>query len=274
LGSITDFLEDELLDHVFNGNAFTPAATLYLCLCTADPTDAATGASMNECANSGNYQRTAISFAAASSRRVTQNGGVTFPTATGSWGTVSHWAIASTQTYGSGNVYAHGTLAFSRSVATGNTPTIADGEVYVEFTAGDTSSYLAHALLDLAFRNQAYSVPNTWVAICLAEVQDTDSGSLITEPSGGAYERVRIYTSGCGAPYVRWSAVTSGRVENDAAVVFPTATTDWGTITSVAVVDDDYAGEILAYDNDMTDQDVYSTETPQFNYAELDVTLD
>lgn len=38
MGSLTNYLELELLDHVLNNAAYTPAATLYLALATADPT--------------------------------------------------------------------------------------------------------------------------------------------------------------------------------------------------------------------------------------------
>jgi hypothetical protein len=82
MGSLSNFAELELLDHVFNA-AYSPPAAVYLALCTADPTDAGTGASMNEVANTGSYARTAITFGAASARRITQNALVTFPQATG-----------------------------------------------------------------------------------------------------------------------------------------------------------------------------------------------
>src|SRR3990167_7674776 len=102
MGSLTDFSELELLDHVLNV-AYTPPATVYLALATADPTDAATGAAMNEVPNSGSYARVAISFGAAASRRVTQDALVTFAQATGAWGTVTHWVVVDSGTYGAGN---------------------------------------------------------------------------------------------------------------------------------------------------------------------------
>jgi hypothetical protein len=64
MGSLTNFLENELLDHVLNNAAYTPAATLYLALATGDPGEAATGASMSEVPNSGNYSRKAITVGA------------------------------------------------------------------------------------------------------------------------------------------------------------------------------------------------------------------
>ena len=89
MGKISTFLANELLDHVFNA-AYTPAAAVYLGLSTANPTDDGSGLAEP----SGNaYARQAITLGAASARRVTQSGTVTFPQATGAWGTISHWAI-------------------------------------------------------------------------------------------------------------------------------------------------------------------------------------
>src|SRR5438105_15425163 len=127
MGSLSNYGENALLKHLTTEAAYSPATTLYLALATADPTDAATGASMNEVANSGSYARTAIAFGAAASRRITQNAAVTYPTASGSWGTVSHWAIVDSNTYGSGNVLAYGSFAVAKSIVSGNTPTVASG---------------------------------------------------------------------------------------------------------------------------------------------------
>jgi hypothetical protein len=92
MGNLSDFAELESLDHIFNA-ADTPAANICICFCTGDPTDAATDASMSEVANAGAYQRRAITFGAAATRRVTQNAEVAFPQATTAWGTVTHWTI-------------------------------------------------------------------------------------------------------------------------------------------------------------------------------------
>jgi hypothetical protein len=84
MGSLTNFAENELLDHVFNA-AYTPPSTVYVALCTSDPGETATDLSGVECANANNYAREAITFAAASSRSVQQSGAVTFNQASGSW---------------------------------------------------------------------------------------------------------------------------------------------------------------------------------------------
>ena len=108
MGSLSDYAELELLDHVFNA-AYSPVETVYLCLCTADPTDAGTGASMNEYPDTQGYARTAIAFGAAAARRITQNADVSFPIATGEYTSpITHWAICDSGVHGAGNMLAHG----------------------------------------------------------------------------------------------------------------------------------------------------------------------
>jgi hypothetical protein len=54
----------------------------------------------------------------------TQNGTtITFPQATGSWGTVAGFLIGSSATPGSGSVYFYGVLNAAQLISTGNTPT-------------------------------------------------------------------------------------------------------------------------------------------------------
>src|SRR5690242_4060466 len=115
MGSLSNYGETALVKHIVRETAYSPAATLYLALCTADPGEAATGASMNEIANSNGYARTAITFGAVASRRVTQNATVTFPAATGGQGTATHWAVVDSATHGAGNVLAYGALTNSKT---------------------------------------------------------------------------------------------------------------------------------------------------------------
>lgn len=270
MGSLSDFSENELLDHVANA-AYTAPTAIYLALCTADPTDAATGASMNEVANTGNYARTAITFGAAASRRVTQNAAVTFPQLNGSLGTVTHWTIVDSATYGAGNVLAHGAFSEAKSLVSGNTPSVASGQVYVEFLANEISTFLAHALLNLMFRNVAYSKPATYVALVTVAVTDTDTGSTITEPSGGAYARVQVNINGGASP--AWDLAAAGVVDNANAIAMPTATAPWGTIVGVAIVDAATAGNVLMYDNAMADQAVGTSDDVSFPAGDLDLVM-
>lgn len=264
MGSISDYLENELLDHVFNA-AYTPASTIYLALHTADPADDGSGAE----ANYTSYARTSVSFGAAASRRVTQSGTVTFPASTGGSNTVTHWGVWDASS--SGNLLAHGAFGTSKSIVSGNTPSVASAEVYVEYTAAEISDYLSNSLLDFAFRNQAFSAPATYVGLVTATVADNNTGSTITEVSGGSYGRVQVNVNGGSSP--TWDLAASGIVDNTHDVAFAEATASWGTVVAVVICDAASAGNLLFYDNAMTDQAVGSGDTVTFPAGDLDVVM-
>lgn len=270
MGSLTNYAENALTEHLFTETAYSPAATIYLALATGDPGETATGASMNECANSGAYARKAITFGAASSRRVTQSGTVTFDEATGSWGTVSHWAIVDSGTHGAGNVLAYGAFAVSKSVVSGNTPSVASSEVYVEITASTgLSNYAANGFLDRMFRNQAFTVSATYLGLTTATISDSSTPGTITEVSGNNYSRKQVNTAGGASP--AWEAAGSGNsTQNANAITFATPSGSWGTITSAFVADASTSGNILMYDNGITDQAVGSGDTVQYAAGAFD----
>ena len=83
--SFTNFLETEILDHVFGGNAYTAPSNLYLGLYTATPSDTGGG---TELSGSG-YARLAMAMSV-SGNLATNSAAEEFATATGSWGTVTH----------------------------------------------------------------------------------------------------------------------------------------------------------------------------------------
>ena len=133
MGSASNFAENELLDHIMGVGSYT-MPTVYIALCTADPTDAGTGASMNEVADSNAYARLAVAAdfgTAAASGTISNDGAIEFVTATGSWGTVTHWALLDSGTHGAGNMLIHGALGTSKTVGVGDTVTFAIGNLDV-----------------------------------------------------------------------------------------------------------------------------------------------
>ena len=279
MGSLSDYSENELLDHVFNA-AYTASSTIYLALCTADPTDAATGASMNETANSNAYARTAIVFGAAASRRVTQSGDVSFPEATGTYGAaITHWAIVDSATYGAGNVLAHGAFNSSFTPVSGNTVTVPSTSVYVEIqaTSGGAgySDYTVHNWLDLMFRNQAFTKPSTYVGLSNTTLNDQDvTDADFTEVAGTGYARVQVNINGGASP--TWDLSSGGAISNTHLVTFPTVGAgNWTQLVSAVVVDSaSGACNILCYDNDnVIDQTPQQNDVVRFPVGDLDLTL-
>jgi len=124
-GNITDFLENELLDHTLKvGSAYGQPSYCKLALFTADPTD--TGNVAAE-VSGGAYARVNVVFTAASGGSTSNDADVTFPQATADWGTVTHIAIMDATT--GGNMLWHGALTASKTVASGDTFKIPTGDL-------------------------------------------------------------------------------------------------------------------------------------------------
>lgn len=127
--SATNFLEDEILDHILGEGArnFTPSTTLYIGLFTA-VADGEAG-TVTEVSGNG-YARTAVSFAAASGGSAASSGDVTFPAASGgAWGTITHIGIYSAST--AGDLYFVGSLSASKQVDDGDVFQITSGSLTV-----------------------------------------------------------------------------------------------------------------------------------------------
>ena len=277
MGSITDVLENALLNHICN-TAYTAAASVFVALCTADPTDTATTLAGIEVANSNAYARTAITFSAAASRQVIQSGAVTFPQATGAWGTITHWAIVTSGTHAAGTTLAHGSFTSSFAPVNGNTPTIPTTEIKVQFTASSGAGfgdYTVHKWLDLAFRNQAFPKPATYVGLSTgAALTDTVVAVAgLTEVTGTSYARVQVNINGGASP--TWTVAAAGAIENVQAITFPTPGGTWTQITSMFLVDSaSGAGNVLGFDSsNVTDQVAQSGDTVQFAATALDLSL-
>lgn len=125
MGSFSNYLENKLLDHVFKTASYTVPTNIYIALSTADPTDS--GGSIAEPVGN-NYARTVMnSWDAASGGAIANTSQITFPTASGSWGTISHFAIFDASS--AGNMLAHGSLTVSKAVTSGDTPRFNAGEI-------------------------------------------------------------------------------------------------------------------------------------------------
>lgn len=122
---MSDYLELKFLDH-FTGTASTSApSAVYLGLSTASLADDASGTELS----GNNYTRKAITFASASGGSIASNSAVEFNSATGSWGTVSHWGIWDASS--SGNLLFHGAFTASKAIASGDILKVASGSLTI-----------------------------------------------------------------------------------------------------------------------------------------------
>jgi hypothetical protein len=114
MGSFADFLEDEILDHVFGAATFSAAASLFIGLSTTTITDA--GGNITEPVGNG------YSLAGLVENDIT----FTFPEASGSWGVIIDFFISDLAT--GGNIYLYGTLDVSKTIDAGDTARFDPGD--------------------------------------------------------------------------------------------------------------------------------------------------
>jgi len=128
MATFTDYLENELLDHVTGKGSYT-MPTVYVALFTANPTDAGGGTE----ANYTSYARVTTSgatWAVASGGATSNAAAITFPACTGGSNTITGFGAYDNSS--GGNLLWYGTC--SLSVSTGITPEFAIGELDITLT--------------------------------------------------------------------------------------------------------------------------------------------
>jgi len=129
MGSFTDYVENKVLDHITGKTSFTMPTTVAVALFTAAPSDAGGG---TEVANSNNYARKATvgaDWQAAASGATQNANAITFNVPSGSWGTVTHFALMDSSTYGAGNMLGWSALTTPQAIGSGNTVSFAVGDL-------------------------------------------------------------------------------------------------------------------------------------------------
>jgi len=112
------YLADKTLKHNTGETAYVMPASIYLALFTTNPTAAASGTE----ASGGSYARKVATFVNGSN-----NTDIEFIEATGSWGTISHWALFDAATLG--NMLYFGAVDSAQAVTSGNIPRFPTGDI-------------------------------------------------------------------------------------------------------------------------------------------------
>ena len=99
------------------------------------------------------------------------------------------------------------------------------------------SDYLEDKVLEHVFGGNAFTAPSTlYVALFTVAPSDTGGG---TEVSGGGYARQTATFNVSGT--------NPTEASNVAAIEYPTATANYGTVLAVGVFDASSGGNLLAY---------------------------
>src|SRR5688500_5711046 len=116
----SDFLENEILDHVLGNAAYSAPATVYVALFTVTPSDAGGGTEVT----GGSYARASVTnnatnWPAAASGAKANGTEIAFTTATGNWGTIVAFGIFDAAT--TGNLLYWGPVTPSKVINSGDT---------------------------------------------------------------------------------------------------------------------------------------------------------
>jgi len=125
----------------------------------------------------------------------------------------------------------------------------------------EMSNYLENALINATLRNTSYTSPTT-VYVGLFTSDPTDAGSG-TEVSGGSYARTAVTF---GAP-------SNGVSTNSAAVEFPQATANWGTVGWIGIEDALTGGNLLYHSPLDASKTIASGDIFKIAIGSLSVTL-
>ena len=141
MAAASDYLENQIIDHIFRTATFTKPITLFVALFTAAPSDAGGGTEVT----GGSYARVSI-LSIDTNWNATQGGTagvssgaggltdnavvITFPVPTANWGLVTHFGIFDAGT--AGNLYVHGVLTQAKTINNGDpAPNFPTGDIDV-----------------------------------------------------------------------------------------------------------------------------------------------
>lgn len=128
--TLSNYLENKLIDHLFRGTAYTAPATQYVALATGAGSDAACGTEVtggsyarvaftNNTTNWANTQASGTGVSSGTSGTTSNLTAITFPTPSASWGTVVEVCVFDAST--SGNLLWRQALSVAKTVNSGDT---------------------------------------------------------------------------------------------------------------------------------------------------------
>lgn len=124
--SMSDYLEQAILRHVLKDTAFAVPTNIYVGVSTADPGEAAGGLAEPVGNAYARVQMNNWTWNSGAAREE-NNAAITFPTATGSWGTITHIAFFDAAT--GGNFLGSSALLSAKTINNGDTISFPIGQV-------------------------------------------------------------------------------------------------------------------------------------------------
>jgi len=126
--SLSNYLENKLLDHITGKSSYS-APTCYVGLSTADPGDDGSGLAEPSGNGYARVETSASDWNSASGGSITNAEAISFPAATGNWGTITHVVLFDAAS--GGNMLASGALDSSQAISTDQVARFAAGTLTI-----------------------------------------------------------------------------------------------------------------------------------------------
>lgn len=123
MSAMSDYLENEILDHILSVGSYTMPSAVYVGLSTGSFGDDNSGTELS----GSNYSRVAATFSAAASGTTSNSAAIEFAAATGSWGSISHFGVFDAAA--SGNLLIHGAFSSAKTIENGDVLKISTGDL-------------------------------------------------------------------------------------------------------------------------------------------------
>jgi hypothetical protein len=260
MSKLTNYAENALADFI-RGQGLTLPGNWYFSLAsTADDTGATevtgtsyarVGVTRSLTEFSGTQGATTTAASTGVSHATRNNSAILWPTAgSGGWTAASKLSVWDAST--GGNCWFYMDLPSAVTVANGSAYSLAISAVVFELgLTGGLTDYLANKLIDLIWRNQAYTWPSTTYLRLVTTTPTNAIGGV--EVTGGSYARQAVastlaaWSGTQAAGSTSASSGSSGRISNNADVAFPTPTANWGTVTHAEMLDAVSGGNRLVW---------------------------
>lgn len=124
MSAASDYTENLALTWLLTSSSATRPSAWYLGLFTSATSDAGGGTEVS----GGSYARQSVAFTVSTST-ASNSATITFPTASASWGTITHVAVFDAST--SGNMLFHGAVTTSKTIDSGDTFQVTSGNLTI-----------------------------------------------------------------------------------------------------------------------------------------------
>lgn len=129
MSAFSNYLENAVMNNILGQASMPSIPNVYFALFTAGPSDAGGGTEVSGTDYARvNVANNTTNFPTISGTDGTKSNGtaITWPTAGGTWGTVTHYGVFSASS--GGNLLFHGSLASAKAIGSGDTFSVAAGD--------------------------------------------------------------------------------------------------------------------------------------------------